>query len=184
MLELRNLTKNSTHNYQVVDRITKQEFDKIFKENKENGRYGKIQSIQESSDWIDKLNQQGNTIDTTKSSIDSMATQHSGENSQIQRMGERESSQWETSSNGKTNNASFFKSEQGIENQEQRRDTALTDREILEIAANELVVDNLTEAEQSALEIFKNRLTALNDLYDERVELGKKYLVQQNLIIF
>ena len=38
---------DSTHNYQVVDRITKQEFDKIFKEIKENGRYGKIQSIQE-----------------------------------------------------------------------------------------------------------------------------------------
>lgn len=44
------------------------------------------------------------------------------------------------------------------ETQEQRRDTALTDREILELAANELVIDNLTEAEQSALEIFKNRL--------------------------
>ena len=63
--------------------------------------------------------------------------------------------------------------------QEQRRDTALTDREILELAANELVVDNLTEAEQSALEIFKNRITALNDLYNERVELGRNYLVQQ-----
>ena len=170
---------DSTHNYQVVDRITEQEFNKIFKEIKENGRYGKIQSVQECSDWIDKLNQQGNTIDTTKSSIDSMATQHSGKNSQIQRMGERESSQWETSSNGKTNNASIFKSEQGIETQEQRRDTALTDREILELAANELVIDDLTEAEQSALEIFKNRLTALNDLYEERVELGKAYVIQQ-----
>ena len=170
---------DSTHNYQVVDRITEQEFNKIFKEIKENGRYGKIQSIQTAFANYDKFDKLGDTINTTKSSIDSMATQHSGEDTQILRLDREESSRWETSSNGKADSTSIFKGEQGIENQEQRRDTALTDREILDLAANELVIDDLTEAEQSALEIFKNRLTALNDLYEERVKLGKAYVIQQ-----
>ena len=118
--------------------LTKQEFDKIFKEIKENGRYGKIQSVQESSDWIDKLNQQGNTIDTTKSSIDSMATQHSRENTKVFQVDSREHERWETSSNGKADKTCVFKGEQGIETKGQRRDTALTDSEILELA-----IDNL-----------------------------------------
>ena len=134
---------DSAHNYQVVDRITEQEFNKIFKEIKENGRYGKIQSIQERIVGNDKFYQFGNTIDTTKSSIDSMATQHSRENTKVFQVDSGEYERWETSSNGKTNNASIFKSEQGIETQEQRRDTALTDREILELVANELVIDDL-----------------------------------------
>ena len=57
-----------------------------------------------------------------------MATQHSGEDTQILRLDRGESSRWKTSSNGKTNNSSIFKGEQGIETQEQRRDTALTDK--------------------------------------------------------
>ena len=108
--------------------LTKQEFDKIFKDIKENGRYGKIQSIQERIVGNDKFYQFGNTLDTTKSSIDSMATQHSRENTKVFQVDSGEYERGETPSNGKTNNASFFKSEQGIETQEQRRYTDLTSK--------------------------------------------------------
>ena len=47
-----------------------------------------------------------------------MATQHSRENTKVFQVDSGEYERWETSSNGKTNNASIFKGEQGIETQQ------------------------------------------------------------------
>ena len=59
------------------------------------------------------------------------------------------------------------------------RTSPLTDRDVLELAANEIKVDDLTDGEQSALQIFKNRLTALQELQEQRTEQGRLYRQQQ-----
>ncbi|MBR2335843.1 MAG: DEAD/DEAH box helicase family protein [Clostridia bacterium] len=61
---------------------------------------------------------------------------------------------------------------------QQRTDT-LTDREVLELAANEIKVSDLTDAENDALTIFRDRLSKLKDLQSERAEQGKLYKEQQ-----
>lgn len=63
--------------------------------------------------------------------------------------------------------------------QYQVRTSPLTDRDVLELAANEIKVDDLTDGEQSALQIFKNRLTNLRELQEQRAELGRLYREQQ-----
>lgn len=63
--------------------------------------------------------------------------------------------------------------------QYQERTSPLTDRDVLELAANEIKVDDLTEGEQSALQIFKNRLTKLQELQEQRAEQGRLYRQQQ-----
>ncbi len=64
-------------------------------------------------------------------------------------------------------------------NQYQERTGALTDREVLEIASDNIKVSDLTDGEKAALDIFKNRLTKLNDLQTEREEQGRLYKEQQ-----
>ena len=59
--------------------------------------------------------------------------------------------------------------------QYQQRTETLTDREILEMAANEIDITGLSEAEQGALTIFQNRLSDLKDLQEKRVEQGRLY---------
>ena len=54
------------------------------------------------------------------------------------------------------------------------RDT-LTDDEVLKRAAEGVKIDNLTEAEKDALDIFKKRLAKVEKLKAERVELGKEF---------
>ena len=61
---------------------------------------------------------------------------------------------------------------------QQRTDT-LTDREVLALAASEVRVDDLTEAEKSALDIFQQRLSKLEALQTERAEQGRIYKEQQ-----
>lgn len=63
--------------------------------------------------------------------------------------------------------------------QYQPRTQSLTDREILEIAADDLGLDDLTEGERDALRIFRDRLTRLNDLQERRKDLGTQYREQQ-----
>ena len=73
--------------------------------------------------------------------------------------------------------------------QEQQRTNTLTDREVLEIAAEDLMnekikvngemVDALSQAEKDALTIFQNRLSKLKDLQAERAEQGRLYKEQQ-----
>ena len=63
--------------------------------------------------------------------------------------------------------------------QNQQRNSTLTDREVLAIAANEIKVDTLSEAEKSALGIFQERLGKLEDLQTKRAEEGRLYKEQQ-----
>ena len=63
--------------------------------------------------------------------------------------------------------------------QNQQRTDTLTDREVLEMAANEVKVSDLTQAEQDALTIFQDRLSNLKDLQDKRAEQGRLYKEQQ-----
>ena len=63
--------------------------------------------------------------------------------------------------------------------QEQQRTNTLTDREILQIATDNLEATDMTEAERDALRIFKDRLTRLENLQDERAEQGRLYKEQQ-----
>ena len=63
--------------------------------------------------------------------------------------------------------------------QEQQRTNTLTDREVLEMAANEIKVSDLSQAENDALTIFQDRLSKLKDLQAERAEQGRLYKEQQ-----
>ena len=59
--------------------------------------------------------------------------------------------------------------------QYQERSSPLTDREVLEMAAEGIEVDSLSEAEKNALDIFSKRLSELAQLQEERAELGRQY---------
>ena len=61
----------------------------------------------------------------------------------------------------------------------QARTHTFSDREILEIAADDLRLDELTEGERDALRIFRDRLARFSDLQDQRSELRKLYMEQQ-----
>ena len=63
--------------------------------------------------------------------------------------------------------------------QYQQRTHALTDREVLALAAERVKVDDLTAAEKDALDIFQKRLSKLEDLQTERAEQGRLYKEQQ-----
>lgn len=62
-----------------------------------------------------------------------------------------------------------------IDKQYQERSSPLTDREVLEMAAEGIEVDSLSEAEKNALDIFSKRLSDLAQLQEERAELGRQY---------
>ena len=89
--------------------------------------------------------------------------------------------QGESESNrGRDNEAS--KSDNGDWDEEisyQQRTDTLTDREVLEMASNEIKVSDLTQAERDALTIFQNRLSDLKDLQEKRAEQGRLYKEQQ-----
>ena len=61
----------------------------------------------------------------------------------------------------------------------QARTHTFSDREILEIAADDLRLDELTEGERDALRIFRDRLSRLHDLQEQRADLGTLYREQQ-----
>lgn len=61
----------------------------------------------------------------------------------------------------------------------QQRTNTLTDREVLQMAAGDLDTGDLTEGERDALHIFKDRLTKLETLQEERAEQGRLYKEQQ-----
>lgn len=68
---------------------------------------------------------------------------------------------------------------EGVDKQYQERSSPLTDREVLEMAAEGIEVDSLSEAEKNALDIFNKRLSNLAQLQEERAELGRQYKQQQ-----
>lgn len=63
--------------------------------------------------------------------------------------------------------------------QYQQRTSTLTNREVLEMAAGELNIGELTAAEQDALSIFQKHLARLEELQDKRAEQGRLYKEQQ-----
>jgi len=66
-----------------------------------------------------------------------------------------------------------------FDEQNQERTYTLSDREVLEMAANEIKVSDLTQAENDALTIFQDRLFNLKDLQEKRAEQGRLYKEQQ-----
>ena len=58
------------------------------------------------------------------------------------------------------------------EQYQQRTDT-LTDRRVLEIAAEDVQIDDLTQGEVYALDVFKKRLETIRDLQTQRKEQGR-----------
>ena len=63
--------------------------------------------------------------------------------------------------------------------QYQQRTDTLTDREVLEMASNEIKMSDLSQAERDALTIFQDRLSDLKDLQEKRAEQGRLYKEQQ-----
>lgn len=61
----------------------------------------------------------------------------------------------------------------------QQRTSPLTDRDVLEAAANDIGISDMSDAEQAALQTFKDRLTELHELQDKRAEAGRLYKEQQ-----
>ena len=65
------------------------------------------------------------------------------------------------------------------EEQHQHRTDTLTDREVLAMAASQVKVDDLNQAEKDALDIFQKRLSKLESLQEQRAEQGRLYKEQQ-----
>ena len=63
--------------------------------------------------------------------------------------------------------------------QYQERTSPLTDRDVLEAAANDIGISDMSDAEQAALQTFKDRLTELHELQEKRAEAGRLYKEQQ-----
>ena len=63
--------------------------------------------------------------------------------------------------------------------QYQERTSPLTDRDVLEAAAYDVGISDMSDAEQAALQTFKDRLTELHELQEERAEAGRLYTEQQ-----
>ena len=76
-------------------------------------------------------------------------------------------------------NPTYLDESQYSDVQEQQRTTTLNDREVLAKAAKALEATELTDAERDALQIFRNRLTKLEELQDDRKKQGTLYKEQQ-----
>lgn len=63
--------------------------------------------------------------------------------------------------------------------QYQERTSPLTDRDVLEAAANDAGFSDMSDAEQAALQTFKDRLAELHELQEKRAEAGRLYKEQQ-----
>ena len=60
-----------------------------------------------------------------------------------------------------------------------RRSSSMTDRDLLEMAADMVDQSDYTDGEKDALRIFKERLTTLQELTEQREDMGKTYRAQQ-----
>ena len=67
----------------------------------------------------------------------------------------------------------------GNGDQKQVRRIALTDRQVLELFADEALPKDASSAERDAFAIFRKRLERLQTLQQDRVELGRQYKEQQ-----
>lgn len=79
----------------------------------------------------------------------------------------------------KTDDVEFGVTAEGEVEESIRRQTGLSNREVLSMAADELGSDSLSEAERNALQIFRDNLTRLEEEQDNRQRLGREYKDQQ-----
>ena len=70
-------------------------------------------------------------------------------------------------------------SEEDIDTEHSARAPALSDREVLQYAAENIDTDSLTPGQADALRIFKERVDRLEELQEQRRELGREYKEQQ-----
>ncbi len=82
--------EEAENHYQVEEYITKAEFNKIFKEIKEYGRGGRVKSVSGSTDFIDKLNKSGYTLEGRKSGSSGYETQYGRKNNKVQRVDKKQ----------------------------------------------------------------------------------------------
>lgn len=68
---------------------------------------------------------------------------------------------------------------EGVDIQYQRRESTLSDREVLERAASQIDSSKYTAEERAALELFQKRAGILGELEAERAKLGTQYNKQQ-----
>lgn len=68
---------------------------------------------------------------------------------------------------------------EGVDIQYQRRESTLSDREVLERAASQIDSSKYTVEERAALELFQKRAGILGELEAERAKLGTQYKNQQ-----
>ncbi len=92
--------------YQVEAYVTKREFEAIFKEIKEYGRSGQVKSVSGSTDFIDKLNKSGYSLEGRESSAFGYVTRYGRENNQIQQLGQDETDGRERSASDGTGDRS------------------------------------------------------------------------------
>lgn len=85
----------------------------------------------------------------------------------------------DTGSGGTTNGTGMPGTSSGNQAQHQQRTHALTDREVLTLAASQVKVSDLSDAEKSALDVFQQRLAKLEELQEERIQQGRLYKEQQ-----
>ena len=90
--------EDATNYYQVEAFVPKAEYNIIIKEIKEHGRSGKIKSIQESTDFIDKLYKSSDTLERGKSGVDGNKAGHGRKDYKIQRVDQIETARRERSS--------------------------------------------------------------------------------------
>ena len=69
--------------------------------------------------------------------------------------------------------------DEDTDTQEQRRESTLSDREVLERAASQIDSSKYTADERAALELFQKRAGILGELEAERAKLGTQYNEQQ-----
>ncbi len=72
--------------YQIVDRITENEFNEIYKEIIESGRSGKIKPLQSSPDFIDQLDQSGSIVKERTSSSYRVSAGYGRKNQSLQQV--------------------------------------------------------------------------------------------------
>ena len=119
---------SADNHYQVEDRITKAEFETIFKEIKQYGRSGQIKSVSWGIDEVNKLDKQRSSIKRREPSVDSNKTQYGRQNSRVQQLAENEVEGRErTSSNGRGNSKSSGQNRQGRAALDVEYDNAIKD---------------------------------------------------------
>lgn len=99
-----------------MERISKAEYDKIVKEIHENGKSGRVQSIQKTFADYAQFDNGNDSTRRKESSSNSLQVEHSGENSQILRLDRTESKGQHAQSDRSGDSESGGTSKQGINN--------------------------------------------------------------------